>query len=219
MRSRAAVFLVFVFVSLLAASASAQNTPGRLTGLVTDAQGAILPGVTVTATSPSLIGGQTTVTQADGKFLFPALPTGQYKLVFELSGFQKLTRENINVAAGPDDFGRRAVAARVADRERDGDRRVARDRRDDDQGRHQSQGRRADRRAELHRPVGRAVGGAGHPYVGLRRRRQPQEPAVRLRKLRRAEPGARRSRTASITRKASAAPASTRTISPTKKCR
>ena len=76
MRSRAAGFLVFVFVSLLAASASAQNTPGRLTGLVTDAQGAILPGVTVTATSPSLIGGQTTVTQADGKYLFPALPTG-----------------------------------------------------------------------------------------------------------------------------------------------
>jgi outer membrane receptor protein involved in Fe transport len=100
MRSRAAVFLVSVFVSLLAASASAQSTPGRLTGLVTDSQGAILPGVTVTATSASLIGGQTTVTQPDGKFLFPALPTGQYKLVFELSGFQKLTREGINVAQG-----------------------------------------------------------------------------------------------------------------------
>ena len=71
MRSRAAVFLVSVFVSLLAASASAQSTPGRLTGLVTDTQGAILPGVTVTATSPSLIGGQTTVTQPDGNFFFP----------------------------------------------------------------------------------------------------------------------------------------------------
>jgi Carboxypeptidase regulatory-like domain len=100
MRSRTAGFVVFVFLCFVAASASAQNTPGRLTGLVTDAQGAILPGVTVTATSPSLIGGQNTVTQADGKFLFPALPTGQYKLVFELSGFQKLTRENINVALG-----------------------------------------------------------------------------------------------------------------------
>jgi outer membrane receptor protein involved in Fe transport len=100
MRSRTAGFVVFVLLCFVAASASAQNTPGRLTGLVTDAQGAILPGVTVTATSPALIGGQNTVTQADGKFLFPALPTGQYKLVFELSGFQKLTRENINVALG-----------------------------------------------------------------------------------------------------------------------
>ena len=100
MRSRTAGFVVFVFLCFVAASASAQNTLGRLTGLVTDAQGAILPGVAVTATSPALIGGQTTVTQADGKFLFPALPTGQYKLVFELSGFQKLTRENINVALG-----------------------------------------------------------------------------------------------------------------------
>jgi hypothetical protein len=100
MRSRASGFVVFAFASFLAATVSAQSTPGRLTGLVTDAQGAILPGATVTATSPALIGGQSTVTQADGKFLFPALPTGQYKLLFELSGFQKLTRENINVALG-----------------------------------------------------------------------------------------------------------------------
>jgi Carboxypeptidase regulatory-like domain len=100
MRSRTAGFVAFVFLCLVAASASAQNTPGRLTGLVTDAQGAILPGVSVMATSPALIGGQSTVTQADGKFLFPALPTGQYKLVFELSGFRTLTRENIPVGIG-----------------------------------------------------------------------------------------------------------------------
>src|ERR1043166_3229408 len=98
MRSRTAV-LVLAF-GLLAGSAFAQTTQGRLTGLVTDAQGAILPGVTVSATSPALIGVQTTVTQPDGKFLFPALPSGAYKLTFELSGFQKLTRENIQVAVG-----------------------------------------------------------------------------------------------------------------------
>src|SRR5262244_2704654 len=95
-----ALVVVFALAVATAPPASAQNTPGRLTGLVTDAQGAILPGVTVTATSPALIGGQNTVTQADGKFLFPALPTGQYKLVFELSGFQKLTRENVQVVLG-----------------------------------------------------------------------------------------------------------------------
>src|SRR5206468_6650852 len=91
---------IVVAASLLPAAASAQITQGRLTGFVTDAQGAILPGVTVTASSPSLIGVQTTVTQADGKFLFPALPSGTYKLLFELSGFQKLTRENVQVVTG-----------------------------------------------------------------------------------------------------------------------
>jgi hypothetical protein len=100
MRFSRSVFTALLLVCLVAGSAAAQITQGRLTGLVTDAQGAILPGVTVTATSPSLIGVQTTVTQADGKFLFPALPSGTYRLVFELSGFQKLTRENVQVAIG-----------------------------------------------------------------------------------------------------------------------
>ena len=99
MRSRTAV-LVLAFGILFAASALAQTTQGRLTGLVTDAQGAILPGVTVTVTSPALIGVQSTVTQPDGRFLFPALPTGLYKVVLELSGFQKLTRENVQVVLG-----------------------------------------------------------------------------------------------------------------------
>jgi len=99
MRSRTTL-LVLVLGAVLSGSAWAQSTQGRLTGLVSDTQGAILPGVTVTATSPSLIGVQSTVTQADGKFLFPALPTGTYKLVFELSGFQKLTREGVQVVLG-----------------------------------------------------------------------------------------------------------------------
>src|SRR5258708_16136610 len=100
MRLRAAAFVVFALAGLTALPASAQITQGRLSGLVTDLQGGVLPGATVTATSPSLIGQQTTVTQPDGKFLFPSLPSGIYKLVVELSGFQKLTRENIQVVTG-----------------------------------------------------------------------------------------------------------------------
>jgi hypothetical protein len=85
---------------LLSAPASAQIGQGRLTGVVTDAQGAVLPGVTVTATSPSLIGVQTALTEADGRFRFPALPSGVYKLRFELSGFSTVERENIQVVLG-----------------------------------------------------------------------------------------------------------------------
>src|SRR5471030_439474 len=98
MRSRVIV-LVLVGI-LLAPAAFAQIGQGRLSGTVTDTQGAVMPGVTVTVTSPALIGVQATVTEANGKFLFPSLPSGTYRVAFELSGFQKVNRENINVVTG-----------------------------------------------------------------------------------------------------------------------
>jgi len=99
MKSRP-VWLVIVAMLLGASSAFAQMTQGRLTGTVTDAQGAVMPGVTVTVTSPAMIGSQNTVTEANGRYLFPSLPSGTYKVAFELSGFQKVNRENINVVTG-----------------------------------------------------------------------------------------------------------------------
>ena len=93
-------FVALAIIAVIGGEAFAQVTQGRLTGLVTDTQSAILPGVTVTVTSPALIGNQTTVTQPDGRYLFPSLPTGTYRIVFELSGFQKLTRENVQVVTG-----------------------------------------------------------------------------------------------------------------------
>ena len=113
MGSRMARCFIALAVSLLVASPGyAQIGQGRLLGSVTDDQGAVLPGVTVTVTSPSLIGVQTTVTQADGRYIFPALPSGTYKLVFDLTGFRKVERDNINVVLGPDDFVRRPDGGR-----------------------------------------------------------------------------------------------------------
>ena len=84
---------------LLAAPAGAQITgAGVLTGTVKDAQGAVLPGVTVTATSPALIGSQVSVTEASGVYRIPALPAGTYALQFELSGFQVTTRTGVVLA-------------------------------------------------------------------------------------------------------------------------
>src|SRR5262245_6057216 len=100
MRSRVACVGVLLIGIVLSHSAYAQITQGRLTGLVSDAQGAVLPGVTVSVTSPALIGVQTTISQADGRYLFPALPSGAYKVTFELSGFQKLSRDNVQVTLG-----------------------------------------------------------------------------------------------------------------------
>jgi hypothetical protein len=63
---------------LLAAAVptSAQDFRGRINGTVTDNTGAVLPGVTVTATSPALIQPQVQVTGADGSYRFIALPPG-----------------------------------------------------------------------------------------------------------------------------------------------
>ncbi len=97
---RRAVGMAVVAALALAQPTLAQIEQGRLLGTVTDAQGAVLPGVTVTAQSPALIGGQTTVTEADGRFRFVALPGGVYDLTFELTGFQTLKREGIVLRLG-----------------------------------------------------------------------------------------------------------------------
>ncbi len=96
-RLRSALALVF---TLLAVSASAQIGQGTLTGVLTDPQGAVLPGVTVTATSPALIGSRSTTTEVDGRFRLPQLPSGVYKLKFDLSGFTSIERENLQVVIG-----------------------------------------------------------------------------------------------------------------------
>ncbi|MBA3297614.1 MAG: TonB-dependent receptor, partial [Acidobacteria bacterium] len=65
-----------------------------LAGTVTDATGAVLPGVTVTVTSPALIGGtRSTTTDAGGSYRFPALAPGRYVVSSELASFKKWEQE------------------------------------------------------------------------------------------------------------------------------
>jgi hypothetical protein len=88
---------VCAFVLLLPALAAAQDFRGRINGTVTDNTGAVLPGVTVTATSPALIQPQVQVSGTDGSYRFLALPPGVYDVMFELAGFQGVKREGIRV--------------------------------------------------------------------------------------------------------------------------
>ena len=84
-------------IVLLTTHAQAQDFRGRINGTVTDNTGAVLPGVSVTATSPALIQPQMQVTGADGSYRFLALPPGVYDIGFELAGFQNIKREGIRV--------------------------------------------------------------------------------------------------------------------------
>ena len=71
--------VVLALLTLVGAPAAAQNigkTTGNIRGVVKDDTGGVLPGVTVTATSPSLVGVRSVVTGADGAYDFPGLAIG-----------------------------------------------------------------------------------------------------------------------------------------------
>ncbi|PYR24595.1 MAG: hypothetical protein DMF92_22350, partial [Acidobacteria bacterium] len=71
---------------------------GTMAGTVKDSQAAVMPGVTVTATSDALIGGpRTVVTNETGAYQFTTLPPGVFQLTFGLSGFVTLKREGVVV--------------------------------------------------------------------------------------------------------------------------
>jgi Carboxypeptidase regulatory-like domain len=76
------------------------SSTGTIQGRVSDSQGAVLPGVTVTATGPALIQPQTTVTSETGNYRFPAVPPGAYELSYELAGFNTLKRAGISITLG-----------------------------------------------------------------------------------------------------------------------
>ena len=81
-------------------SASAQTGDGSLRGYVKDEQGAVLPGVTVTAHSPALLAPVAGVTDGTGYYRLLNLPPGTYAVTAELSGFSTYRREGIVMRAG-----------------------------------------------------------------------------------------------------------------------
>ncbi len=83
-------FLGLVATGVLFASAVRAQTTGRIEGRIVDTDGLVLAGVTVTASSPSLQGIRTAVTERDGLFWFPALPPGNYEVKAELQRFNPL---------------------------------------------------------------------------------------------------------------------------------
>ncbi len=85
----------------LAMPAYAQQQTGAITGRATDASSAALPGVTVSITSPNMIGGaRTAITDEQGVYRFTLLPGGQYTVSFTLPGFATLNIEGVGLNAG-----------------------------------------------------------------------------------------------------------------------
>ena len=84
-----------------ASTAAAQGATATIIGRVTDDSGAVLPGVTVTATSPALQVPQlVAVTDGAGDYRLAQLPIGTYRVRYDLPGFQMIVREDVRLTAG-----------------------------------------------------------------------------------------------------------------------
>jgi hypothetical protein len=95
--TRLRTFLVRISAILLlsASVASAQLSTAQVSGRVTDESGAVLPGVTVTMVQTDTGLTRETVTDADGAYVLPNLPTGPYRLEVALAGFRTYQQTGI----------------------------------------------------------------------------------------------------------------------------
>jgi hypothetical protein len=98
------IFRVLLCLALVLSGTSALQAQGTLSasiiGTVTGEDGAPLPGVTVTATSPSLMGERSVVTSANGEYVLHGLTPGVYTVTFSLDGMHTVTAENIQANLG-----------------------------------------------------------------------------------------------------------------------
>src|ERR671913_887729 len=92
-------FGVFAMMLMTATGAWAQAT-AELNGRVTDESGAVLPGVSVTATQTQTGFTRTDVTDATGSYVMPNLPVGPYRLEVSLQGFRSYVQTGIVLQVG-----------------------------------------------------------------------------------------------------------------------
>src|SRR5437773_7817653 len=100
MTSKKIVFLAVVLALVLSAPAlwaQSASTSG-LTGRVTDPTGAVLPGVSVTATAAATNQARTTITAEDGVYRIPLLDPGSYRVKFSLPGFKTSEVTDVTLA-------------------------------------------------------------------------------------------------------------------------
>jgi Carboxypeptidase regulatory-like domain/TonB dependent receptor-like, beta-barrel len=91
------ILAMIALCTLIAAPAFAQQTAGNITGRIVDAQGAAVPGVTVTARNPQTGFVRTDVSDGEGIYRLTSLPVGTYEVTGELSGFATYSRKDVTV--------------------------------------------------------------------------------------------------------------------------
>src|SRR5215472_11086722 len=93
------VFLVVVLCLLAAMSAFGQTDRGTITGTVSDASGAVIPGASVTAKNTETGLVYTAGSSETGNYTLPQLPTGTYEVTVDLPGFKKFVSPGVTLSA------------------------------------------------------------------------------------------------------------------------
>jgi len=87
--------VLFAAVFLVARDSAAQNS---IAGVVKDTSGAMMPGVTIEASSPALIEKtRAAVSDGTGQYRIVDLPPGMYQVTFTLAGFRTVVRQDIQL--------------------------------------------------------------------------------------------------------------------------
>ena len=90
------LFVLFLWPAAVAA----QQQLASLQGIITDQTGALVPGVTVTATSLDTGITRTAITNESGVYRLPSLDPGRYRVSAELTGFNRVIRDNVTLEVG-----------------------------------------------------------------------------------------------------------------------
>jgi hypothetical protein len=89
-----------LFVCFAAAVAFGQSNQAAISGVVSDSQGAVIPGAKVTITNLGTDVPSSAVTNQAGFYSIPNLPVGAYTLAVEHQGFRRYVRQGLSLSTG-----------------------------------------------------------------------------------------------------------------------
>jgi hypothetical protein len=98
MKFKSLTYLLALLLVVSSLAYSQSKETGAIVGSVVDEENNPLPGVTVTISSPNLMGTRSEVTGTDSSYRFPALPPGNYTVIAELPGFITVRQENVRIS-------------------------------------------------------------------------------------------------------------------------
>src|SRR5262249_26216392 len=95
-----AIFMTVLFLFLNPPRSVAQTVAGRIVGTIHDSQGAVVPGVSVSAKNLETGAERTTLSDESGGFVITNVPAGSYEVTASLAGFQKEVRSGVTMTVG-----------------------------------------------------------------------------------------------------------------------
>ena len=98
-----------VFATLLAGMCSAQSITGSISGVVTDASGATIPGASIAVMNLDTNIRTTVATEASGSYTAANLPRGNYRMEVSAAGFKQFIRSGIVLQVQQSEIGRAHV--------------------------------------------------------------------------------------------------------------